>query len=211
MKILGAGEEISTFWNTSQRSSFAPLARIRSNVSECLIVRVFQKRLTHSPKSRVIHVKNITKRPPGLVAIVIYKIFSALLLAVIAIALGLTVKEHQLLVDFSESCALEGKLDIIKWTLDKILNFNPKTLQFTSIAVGLYAILTAIEGIGLWYQKGWAKILVLVLVGISIPPEIFELFRRISLLKLAVFLVNLAVFWYLLRHSLSTRDDGQSQ
>lgn len=192
-------------------AALLPLARIRSNVSERVIVWVSQKRLTHSPKSRVIHVKNITQRPPGLVAIVIYKIFSALLLMVIAIALGLTVKEHQLLVDFSESCALEGKLDIIKWTLDKILNFNPKTLQFTSIAVGLYAILTAIEGIGLWYQKGWAKILVLVLVGISIPPEIFELFRRISLLKLAVFSVNLAVFWYLLRHSLSTPKDGQSQ
>lgn len=189
-------------------AAFPPLARIRSNVSECVIVRVPQQRLTHSPKSRVIHVKNITKRPPTLVAIVIYKIFSALLLAVIAIALGLTVKKHQFLVDFSESYALEGKLDIIKWTLDKVLNFNPKTLQFTSMAVGLYAILTAIEGIGLWYQKGWAKILVLILVGISIPPEVFELFHRISLLKIAVFLVNLAVFWYLLRHSLSTPNDG---
>jgi uncharacterized membrane protein (DUF2068 family) len=156
-------------------------------------------------------VKNITKHPPALVAIVIYKTFSALLLVVIAIALGLTVKKHQLLVYFSESYALEGKLEIIKWTLKKILNLNPKTLQFTSMAVGLYAIVTAIEAIGLWYQKAWAKILVLVLVGISIPPEIFELSRRISLLKLAVFLVNLAVFWYLLRHSLSTPDDSQLQ
>lgn len=211
MKILGAGEVISTFRSTSQRSSFSPLARIRSNVSECLIVRVSQKRLTHSPKSRIIHVENITKRPRTLVAIVIYKTFSALLLVVIAIALELTVKKHQLKVDVSESYALEGKLEIIKWTLKKILNLNPKTLQFTSMAVGLYAIVTAIEAIGLWYQKAWAKILVMVLVGISIPPEIFELRQRISLLKLAVFLVNLAVFWYLLRHSLSTPDDSQLQ
>ncbi len=82
----------------------------------------------------------------------------------------------------------------------KILILKPKTLLFSGLAAGLYAALTAIEGVGLWYEKGWATILVLVLVGISIPPEIFELIQGITVLKLGVFIANIAVFWYLLHH-----------
>jgi uncharacterized membrane protein (DUF2068 family) len=52
----------------------------------------------------------------------------------------------------------------------------------------------------LWYQKSWARLLVLGLVGISIPPEIFELIKKITIPKFLVILVNVAVFWYLLQH-----------
>jgi len=36
----------------------------------------------------------------------------------------------------------------------------------------MYAILTVVEAVGLWYEKGWATILFLLLLGISILPEI---------------------------------------
>ncbi|MBY0573783.1 MAG: DUF2127 domain-containing protein, partial [Undibacterium sp.] len=35
------------------------------------------------------------------------------------------------------------------------------------MAAGIYALVTAIESVGLWYEKTWAKILVIGLVGIS--------------------------------------------
>ena len=45
-------------------------------------------------------------------------------------------------------------------------------------------------------------------VGISIPPEIYELVRGISIIKAIVFVINVAVFVYLLKsfpkHSAST-------
>ncbi|MCL1466056.1 DUF2127 domain-containing protein [Argonema galeatum] len=151
--------------------------------------------------------KKITKRSRALVAIVIYKAVTALLLAVTSIALILTFKDYENLSDFSQSYVLAGKIEAIKWLLEKILNFPPKTLKFSSLVAGSYSVVTAIEAIGLWYEKTWAKILVLVLVGISIPAEIFELIRGISLLKLVVFIINAAVFWYLLRHSLLAKDD----
>jgi len=68
------------------------------------------------------------------------------------------------------------------------------------VATGLYAILTVLEAVGLWYEKAWATILVLLLVGISIPPEIYELVHGVTVLKLAVFIANLTVLWYLLHH-----------
>ncbi|BAZ26266.1 hypothetical protein NIES4073_71720 [Kalymmatonema gypsitolerans NIES-4073] len=140
------------------------------------------------------------KRPPGLIAIIIYKAFVALLLGITSVVLLLALKNYDNLIDFSESYVLEGKLAIIEWALEKIINVKRQTLQLSGIAAGIYAVVTAIEGLGLWYQKTWAKLLVLGLVGISIPPEIFELIKGTTILKLVVFIVNVAVFWYLLRH-----------
>ncbi|XZN96734.1 MAG: DUF2127 domain-containing protein [Microcoleus sp.] len=140
------------------------------------------------------------QRPFGLIAIVIYKTFVASLLTVTSLALLFAMKNHQLLEDFSDSYLLETKVKLIEFLLDKLLILKPKTLLFSGIATGLYAVLTAVEAVGLWYEKGWATILVLVLVGISIPPEIFELIQGVTLLKLAVFIANVAVFWYLLHH-----------
>lgn len=140
------------------------------------------------------------KRASGLIAIVLYKTFVAALLAVTSVALLLTLKNHQFLADFSQSYLLETKIKLIEIVLDKVLNLNPRTLLFSGLAAGIYGLLTAIEAVGLWYEKAWATILVLVLVGISIPPEIFELIQGVTVLKLVIFIANLAVFWYLLHH-----------
>lgn len=140
------------------------------------------------------------KRPFGLVAIVCYKSFVAALLMVTSVAIFLALKNYQNLEDFSDNYVLEGKQQIIDWVVEKILDSNPKTLAFSSMASAIYAIVTAIEAVGLWYEKRWAHVLVLGLVGISIPPEIYELIRGISLVKLIVFFVNVGVFWYLLRN-----------
>ncbi|GBE93812.1 hypothetical protein NIES593_00475 [Hydrococcus rivularis NIES-593] len=142
----------------------------------------------------------IDKRPPGLIAIVIYKGFVALLLTATSIVLLLALKKHDTLVVFSESYILEGKREVIEWLLEKIINIKPQTLKFSGIATAIYAVVTAIEAIGLWYEKTWAKILVIGLVGISIPPEIYELIKGVTIFKFLVFMVNLAVLSYLVKH-----------
>jgi len=148
------------------------------------------------------------KRPFGLIAIVLYKTFVATLLAMTAIALLLTLTNYEALADFADSYTLEGKSGLIDWILEKLLNLSPKTLQFSGLGALGYAIMTAIEAIGLWYEKRWAHVLVLFLVGISIPPEIYELIRGISIIKAIVLVINVAVFVYLLKsfpkHSSST-------
>ncbi|MEG4109319.1 DUF2127 domain-containing protein [Microcoleus sp. S13_C5] len=137
---------------------------------------------------------------PALIAIVLYKTFFASLLTVTSIALLFALKNHQILEDFSQSYLLERKLKIIEFILEKLLILNPKNLLFSGLAAALYAILTAVEAVGLWYEKDWATILVLVLVSISIPPEIYELVHGVTILKLAVFITNVAILWYLLNH-----------
>ena len=139
------------------------------------------------------------KRPFGLLAIVFYKSFVASLLMVTAIALLLAMKNYEGLQDFASNYELEGKTGVIEWVLDKVLNLDSRTLQFSGIGAAAYATVTAIEAIGLWHEKRWAHILVLGLVGISIPPEIYELTQGFSFLKFIVFVVNVAVFWYFVR------------
>ncbi|MEJ6485633.1 DUF2127 domain-containing protein [Nostoc punctiforme UO1] len=117
------------------------------------------------------------KHPPGLVAIVIYKGFVALLLAATSLVLLLALKNHEALVTLSQSYVLEGKLEIIEWLLEKVINVKRSTLKFSGIAVGIYALVSAIESVGLWYETTWTKILVIGLVGINIPPEIYELIQ----------------------------------
>jgi uncharacterized membrane protein (DUF2068 family) len=140
------------------------------------------------------------KRPFGLIAIVCYKAFVASLLTVTAIALLLTLKNYEGLQTFAENYEIEGKSQLIDWALDKLLNISPRTLRFSGIGAAAYAAVTAVEAIGLWYEKRWAHVLVLGLVGVSIPPEVYELAKGFSLIKLTIFVVNIAVFTYLLRN-----------
>ena len=142
--------------------------------------------------------KMLDKHPPALVAIIIYKFFVAVLLAITAIALLLALRNHQYLEMISESYVLEAKHQIIDWLLDRFMMINPRTLKFSGIASAIYSVLTAIEAIGLWYEKTWARFLVLGLVGLSIPVEIYELIKEITPIKFIIFLINIGIFWYLL-------------
>lgn len=139
------------------------------------------------------------KKPLALIAIIIYKCFTAMILAIASIAIFLALGNYQNLLRFADNYILAGKREIIKFILEKLLALNPKTLEFSGFVMGLYAIVTVFEAVGLWYEKAWGTVLVLVLVGISLPAEIFEIIRGISVIKLIVFAINAALFGYLLR------------
>jgi uncharacterized membrane protein (DUF2068 family) len=142
----------------------------------------------------------LRKRPFGLIAIVCYKSFIAALMMVTSIAILLAAKNYQGLDDFSDDYVLEGNGIIIEWLTEKVLNSGRKTLAFSGIGAAIYSGVTAIEAIGLWYEKRWAHILVVGLVSFSIIPEIYELFRGVTPIKLVLFLVNITMLWYLIRN-----------
>lgn len=150
------------------------------------------------------------QRPTALRLIVLYKCFEATLLLITAIATIFVLKNHEDLAEISSSYLLTTKFFIIKWLANKFLTIDPNSLKLSGIVAGVYALVTAIEAVGLWYEQEWATLLVLGLVGISIPPEIFELIRGITVIKLIVFSINMAMFLYLLRHVVATRSRNRS-
>lgn len=144
--------------------------------------------------------KSPFKHPVGLVVIVVYKALVGLLLLGVGTGLLLTVKNYDTFLELADSCTLKGKWNLIQWILEKGMNISPQTLKFTGIAAEIYAIVTLIEAIGLWYEKAWAKILVIGLVAVSIVPEIWEIIRGITPIKVLIFAINLLILSYLIRH-----------
>jgi uncharacterized membrane protein (DUF2068 family) len=137
------------------------------------------------------------------------------LLTVTSSALLFALKNHQILEKLAESYWLESPVKFLEFLLlDKVRIVKPKTLLFSGLAAGPDAVLTAVEPVGLWHEQGWATILVLLRVGISIPPEIYELVQGVTVLKL-VFIANLAVLWYLLhpllKHGKGAYNFGNSE
>ena len=145
------------------------------------------------------------KRPVGLLIIVGYKVLFAIVLAIAAIALWFAPNNTTALTNFSESYLFEGKLAIVEVALIELLKQNPQSLHYTSLVMGLYAAVTGIEAAGLWLQKLWAEAMTMILVGLGVVPEIYELSKGFTLLKFSVFVINLAIFAYLVvffRHQL---------
>ena len=56
----------------------------------------------------------------------------------------------------------------------------------------------ALEGAGLWLQKRWAEYLAVVSTAVFLPIEIYELIDKVTALKIAALLVNIAILVYLL-------------
>jgi uncharacterized membrane protein (DUF2068 family) len=64
-------------------------------------------------------------------------------------------------------------------------------------AIG-YAVLEAVEMIGLWNARRWAEYLTFLATILLLPIEIYELTDRISALKIITLLINLGIAIYLL-------------
>jgi uncharacterized membrane protein (DUF2068 family) len=63
-----------------------------------------------------------------------------------------------------------------------------------------YAAVFATEGIGLWMQKRWAEWLTVIITGSLIPLEVWELFDKPNIGKVAVVIANVAIVVVLIWH-----------
>jgi uncharacterized membrane protein (DUF2068 family) len=61
-----------------------------------------------------------------------------------------------------------------------------------------YAVLEAVEMVGLWFAKRWAEYLTFVATISFIPYEVYEFIHKPSALKITAFIINVAIAAYLL-------------
>lgn len=66
------------------------------------------------------------------------------------------------------------------------------------VVLAAYALLEAVEAIGLWRGRRWAEYLTLVATSLLMIPEIYELTGRVTPTKVVAFVVNGSVVVYLL-------------
>jgi len=81
--------------------------------------------------------------------------------------------------------------------LTKVFTYSPRRLAITGLVLAAYALLEAVEMVGLWMMKRWAEYLTFVVTASLLPLEIYELSVHVSVIKLAAFVINVAVVVYL--------------
>jgi uncharacterized membrane protein (DUF2068 family) len=135
-----------------------------------------------------------------LIAIGVLKLLKAILF--VAMGFGMIRLLHKDIADVLYRAVLALRFDpenhIINVLLEKSTLLSPRILKEISAGMFLYAILDTIEGIGLVLEKTWAEYFTLGLTGALLPWEMYEIIRHVTILKIVVTIVNLAVFLYLL-------------
>jgi uncharacterized membrane protein (DUF2068 family) len=83
--------------------------------------------------------------------------------------------------------------------LEKLPMLDARKLEEISAATFVYAGLFLTEGIGLALRKRWGEYFTIVVTGSFLPLELWEVFRRVTVPRLAALLVNVAIVVYLVR------------
>jgi uncharacterized membrane protein (DUF2068 family) len=71
-----------------------------------------------------------------------------------------------------------------------------------------YGVLEGVEAYGLWNRRRWAEWLTVLATSLLLVPEIWELTKSISLLKVGALVVNILIVAYLLRRILRRERDA---
>ena len=150
---------------------------------------------------------DLPPRHPGLRVIAVYEVIKTVCLLLVAAAAFHLV--HQQNADrvvhwLAHLPLTDGNK--LRWKLVTTLAaFGPSKF----IAIGLvtlgYAVLFAVEGIGLWMGKHWAEWFTVIATGSLIPLELYETMLAFGWLKLATLVGNVAIVIYLTRIALQPR------
>lgn len=82
--------------------------------------------------------------------------------------------------------------------LTRLLSVDDRQLKAIGVGTFGYAALLLTEGIGLLLRQRWAEYFTVIVTGSFIPLEIYELSRHVTLTRLIVIAVNLAILGYLI-------------
>jgi uncharacterized membrane protein (DUF2068 family) len=133
-------------------------------------------------------------------AIAIFKFLKAA--SLIAVSIGIFRIMHQdvgmRLEHFIRAMRLDPGNRHIEMLLARVSNLSPEQVKKLGMVGLIYAGLFLVEGTGLWLQRRWGEWATVVITGLLIPVEVYEIYRHPSIVKTLVLLVNVAVVWYLI-------------
>jgi uncharacterized membrane protein (DUF2068 family) len=149
-------------------------------------------------------------RDPGLVVIAVFKLFKGV--SLIALGLGAFRLANPTTVHQLVNWLLHFSLTTGQQFVDRIVDLLSKLTRGHAAALGLGAILYGslftVEGVGLWKGKRWAEYLTVIATSTLIPFEVYELARRLTMVRVSALVVNVAAVIYLayrLRHPRDAR------
>jgi uncharacterized membrane protein (DUF2068 family) len=142
-----------------------------------------------------------------LILIAAYKGLQALLF--VAVGIGALRLLHKDIGDVFEtlrdSLHFSPESRFVNFLLDKATLVNDPMLRRIGAAAFIYAALSLGEGIGLYLEKAWGELLTLGITASFLPWEIFEVFRRVTWVRIGLLIINTLVLLYLLKLVASRR------
>jgi uncharacterized membrane protein (DUF2068 family) len=125
--------------------------------------------------------------------------------AVALTALGLTLLfgVHRDPVEVVMRIAQAVHLPVTSRLFDLLVTFainatRRKELTLAITALG-YAVVIAVEGVGLHLRRAWARWFTIGVTGSLIPLEVYEILQRQEPMRVAILVLNVAVVAYLWR------------
>ncbi|HEU5457264.1 MAG TPA: DUF2127 domain-containing protein [Terracidiphilus sp.] len=136
-----------------------------------------------------------------LLLIALYKLFQATIIALIGVgALRLLHKDFgDVMFQVASALRFNPESRFINFVLDRASIVDDHLLRRIGLVAFCYAGLSLAEGIGLYLEKAWGEFLTLFITASFLPWEVFEVFKRITLIRIALLIVNALVFFYLLK------------
>jgi uncharacterized membrane protein (DUF2068 family) len=75
---------------------------------------------------------------------------------------------------------------------------SSSTLEWIAAGLAAYAVIEAIEAVGLWLMRRWGEYFAVIATSVFLPLEIYELTEKITALRLFALVINIvAVIWLL--------------
>ena len=131
--------------------------------------------------------------------IAVFKLVKAtLLVAGGCAALGLLEpRTAHAITHWAMELAADRHSHVLDMLITRVVDVDERTLRVLSVGSFLYSLLFYVEGVGLLYDKPWAEYLTIFTTAGLIPFELYELSRRVTIVKTAVLVANVAIVAYL--------------
>jgi uncharacterized membrane protein (DUF2068 family) len=138
----------------------------------------------------------------GLWLIAVFKLLKGL--ALLAIGIGALKLLHKDVASEVERWVNYLRVDPQNYYIHKLLAkvglLNDRKLKELSVGTFFYSALLLTEGVGLAFKQRWAEYFTIITTASLLPLEVFEIARRVSFARIALFLVNIVIVVYLVRH-----------
>jgi uncharacterized membrane protein (DUF2068 family) len=82
--------------------------------------------------------------------------------------------------------------------IERAFSTGSSALRLVGFVFLAYALVEALEAVGLWYQRRWAEYLTFLVTASLLPLEVYELLHKLSGFKIVTIVINLVVVGYLL-------------
>lgn len=141
-----------------------------------------------------------------LLLIAVYKGLQALLFIALGIgALHLLHKDIDDVIGRLGDFLRSPESRFVNFLYDRASLINDPLLRRLGALAFSYAGLSLAEGIGLFLEKAWGEYMTLAITASFLPWEAFEIFHRLTWIRVGLLVVNFLVFVYLLNVVLHRR------